>query len=88
MKQSIGLLEKKLSAVKRQITNIGDIRPGSVSEQYNVCGNQACRCKADPPQKHGPYYKLTYTRKGKSNCRFVKAQDLAMVEEQIKNYKH
>ncbi|MGC9328602.1 MAG: DUF6788 family protein [Candidatus Hinthialibacter sp.] len=29
------------------------MRPGALSQQYNVCGNPRCRCK-DPqhPQKH------------------------------------
>lgn len=87
MKPTIATLEKKLITIKRKIAEIGDIRPGSLSEQYNVCGNPSCRCKANPPQKHGPYFKLTATRKGKSTCRFVKEWELSIIEDQIKNFK-
>lgn len=56
--------------------------------QYNVCGNPTCRCK-DPknPQKHGPYYQLSYTHKGKSTTEFVKANNVPEVRQQIQNYR-
>lgn len=63
-----------------------ELRPGSLSQQYNVCGNPNCRCKASPPQRHGPYYQLNYTRKGKGGTRFVKREDLVLVKRQIANY--
>jgi hypothetical protein len=45
-----------------------------------------CKCKADPPVKHGPYYQVSYTRKGKSSTKFVKKEDLPEVRKQLKNY--
>ena len=65
---------------------LGDLRPGSLSTQYNVCGSPGCKCKADPPVKHGPYYQVSYTRKGKSSTKFVKKEDLPEVRKQLKNY--
>ena len=63
------------------------MRPGSLSTQYNVCGKAGCRCKATPPVKHGPYYQVSYTRKGKSSSKFVKKEeDLAEVRRQLRNY--
>ena len=53
---------------------MGDLRPGSLSTQYKVCGSPGCRCKATPPIKHGPYYQVSYTRKGKSSSKFVKKE--------------
>lgn len=63
------------------------MRPGSISEQYNVCGKPNCRCK-DPrkPQKHGPYYQLSYTHLGKSTTEFVKREMLQEVQQQLANY--
>lgn len=54
--------------------------------QYNICGRAGCRCKATPPEKHGPYYQISYTRKGKSSSKFVKKEDLPAVRRQLKNY--
>lgn len=79
-------LERQIEKTKKALVALGDMRPGSLSKQYNVCGKPGCRCKADPPKKHGPYYQVSFTRKGKSGSKFVKMQDLPEVRKQIKNY--
>ena len=45
----------------RPIAALGPPLPGSLVERRTTCGNQGCRCHADPPQLHGPY--LTLNRK-------------------------
>ena len=79
-------LQRQIEKVKRDLAALGDLRPGSLSTQYNVCGSPGCRCKATPPVKHGPYYQVSYTRKGKSSSKFVKKEDLPAVRKQLKNY--
>jgi hypothetical protein len=79
-------LERQIERVKRDLAALGDLRPGSLSTQYNVCGTPGCRCKADPPQKHGPYYQVSFSRKGKSSTKFVKKEDLPAIRKQLKNY--
>ena len=79
-------LERQIEKTKLELSAIGDMRPGSLSTQYNVCGKAGCRCKATPPVKHGPYYQVSYTRKGKSSSKFVKKEDLPAVRKQLKNY--
>jgi len=80
------VLERRIERIKRELQGLGDLRPGSLSEQYNVCGVEGCRCKASPPQKHGPYYQLSFTRKGKATSRFVRRDEVAMVRRQIQSY--
>lgn len=79
-------LEAQIEKLKQAIVRLGDLRPGKLSQQYNVCGKADCRCKADPPQKHGPYYQLSFTRNGKSSTQFVRKEDLAVVRHQLRNY--
>ena len=55
-------LQREIERIKKELAELGDLRPGSLSKQYNVCGKPACRCKASPPVKHGPYYQVSYTR--------------------------
>jgi len=71
-------IARKIEQLKRQLAQLGPKHPGSLSAQYNVCGKPSCRCK-DPkePQKHGPYYQLSFTWRGKSRTRFVRAERLA-----------
>jgi uncharacterized protein DUF6788 len=79
-------LEARIETVSQAIIRLGDLRPGKLSQQYNVCGKADCRCKADPPQKHGPYYQVSFTRSGKSSTQFVRKEDLAAVRQQLRNY--
>ena len=78
-------LQRQIDKLKRELAGIGDLRPGSLSTQYNVCGSPGCRCKASPPVKHGPYYQVSYTRKGKSSAKFIKKEDLPEVRKQLKS---
>jgi hypothetical protein len=80
------LLLRQIERVKGQLAALGDLRPGSLSTQYNVCGTPGCRCKATPPKKHGPYYQVSFTRKGKSSSKFVRREDLAAIRRELKNY--
>lgn len=84
--RQVKTLEKQIEKIKMEMSAIGDMRPGSLSTQYNVCGKAGCRCKATSPVKHGPYYQVSYTRKGKSSSKFVKKEDLPAVRKQLKNY--
>jgi hypothetical protein len=81
-------LEARIAHVKQELSSLGaDLQPGILTQQYNVCGKATCRCKANPPQRHGPYYQLSFTRKGKSTTQFVKPEDLRLVRQQVRNYR-
>jgi hypothetical protein len=79
-------IEKRIAAIKTALTALGPLHPGSITRQYNVCGNPTCRCKADPAHRHGPYYQLSYAHRRKSTSRFVREAELVEVEEQLRNY--
>ena len=86
METRIQTLERRIAKITTQLAQLGDLRFGSLSEQYNVCGRAGCRCKASPPIKHGPYHQLSFTRNGKSSTRFVRRGELRTVKEQMRNY--
>ena len=79
--------ERKVQRLKERIARLGPVLPGSISEQWNVCGTPGCKCK-DPnhPVKHGPYYQLSFTIGGKSSTMFIKKKDLAEVRRRLKRY--
>lgn len=86
---SLDRLEKEIAAVKQQLLALGPMHPGSVSRQYQVCGNPNCRCMDKKrPQRHGPYYKLAYVHSGKPVCRFVRADCVQKVKQRLATYKH
>ena len=79
-------LRREIERVKRQLMGLDGFRPGSLSQQYNVCGKPGCRCKASPPQRHGPYHQLSYTRKGRSGTKFVRRAQMKRIRRELKNY--
>ncbi len=80
--------QARIKEIQKLLAAMGEMRPGSLSKQYNVCGSPSCRCK-DPkdPKKHGPYYQLSYSHKGKSTTEFVKKENVSEVKQQIENFR-
>ena len=87
MTHSIASIEARIHQIQKELAELGDFRVGSLSEQFNVCGTPNCKCKADPPEKHGPYYRLNFTRKGKGHTRSVRIADVPAVKQQVNNYR-
>jgi len=79
-------LDAKIAKIKAALAALGDLRPGTLSQQYNVCGKPACRCKARPPRKHGPYYQVSFTWQGKSQSQFVRRADVPAMRVQLRTY--
>ena len=52
--------------LKQQLVTLGLVRPGSLVRRYMPCGKPGCRCMAEPPILHGPYYQWTYRLRGKT----------------------
>jgi len=81
-------LQQRIGNIQAELTALGPIHPGSLSEQYNVCGTPGCRCKdSKRPRKHGPYYQLSYTWRSKSTTRFVRPARVATLRQKIENYR-
>ena len=53
--------QRRREVLTEEIARIGRVLPGSITDRFTRCGNPACRCRAQPPQLHGPY--PTWTRK-------------------------
>lgn len=86
--QSEKILLARIEKIKYEIADLGEMRNGSLREQYNVCGNPKCRCKDKKnPQKHGPYYQLSYTHRKKNTSEFVNRDNVEHVRLQLDNFK-
>jgi len=85
---SLTQIQRRIVQLQRQLLELGPLHPGSISDQYNICGTPGCRCK-DPqdPRKHGPYYQLSYTWRGKSSTRFLRPEQVEEMRQKVANYK-
>jgi len=86
--KNITTLEKEISSIKNKLMSLGDMHPGSMTEQYNICGTPGCKCKdKHNPKKHGPYYQLSFVHNKKNSSRFVKQELVNETRHQLANYK-
>ena len=79
--------ELQVQRIKKKLVELGPFLPGSIREQWNVCGKKSCQCKdPDEPIKHGPYYQLSFSVAGKSSTMFIKKENLAEAKRRVQRY--
>ena len=52
---------------------------------FTRCATPGCRCHADPPQPHGPYYQWTTKIDGKTVTRRLNPHEATLYQEWIDN---
>ena len=77
--------EHRYRQLAEQLAEIGLISSGSVTRRYTRCGTAGCRCHADPPQPHGPYYQWTTKINGKTTTRRLTDREAKLYKEWITN---
>lgn len=81
-------VQTKVQQLKQKLLDLGPVLPGSISEQWNICGTQGCRCKdRNNPKKHGPYYQLSFSIGGRSSSMFIKKEDMAEASKRVRRHK-
>lgn len=68
--------EKKIRALCARITELGMMRPGTLTVQYR-----------NPKERKTPFHQLSYTHKGKSRSEYVRPESLAAIREEVDAYK-
>ena len=59
-------LEARREDILRQISRLGDMRKGSITEAFRPCGKPTCCCAGRDHPGHGPYYAFTTKEGGKT----------------------
>jgi hypothetical protein len=78
-------LQRRYRTLLEQIRDLGFIASGSLIERYTACTAAGCRCHADPPQRHGPYYQYSRKVAGKTVTARLTAEQARHYQEQIAN---
>jgi len=76
MSQSLNQLEERMERIKREMMDLGPMRPGSVSRQFR-----------DPKTKQRPFYQISYTYKGRGRSEYVRPENLAALRRETANFK-
>ena len=69
-------IEKRIEKIKALLSNIGEMRPGSLSPRYN-----------GKDKTNGPYQQLSYTHETKSRTQYIRSEYVDEIREQVKSYK-
>jgi hypothetical protein len=69
-------LFEQIERVKKQLQDLGPMRPGSVSRQYR-----------DPKEKRRPFYQISYTHRMKSRSEYLRPENLAAIKQETANFK-
>lgn len=77
--------EQRYRELAAQLASIGMIHSGSVTRRYTRCATPGCKCNADPPQPHGPYYQWTAKINGKTVTRRLTETEAQLYQEWIAN---
>lgn len=84
-KQQLAAYERRYRELAAQLADIGYIAAGSLALRHNRCGKPNCRCHADPPQLHGPYWQWTAKADGKTVNRRLTQAEAELYQEWIAN---
>ena len=76
MSTVIAKLEERIARTKRSLSELGPMRPGSVSRQYK-----------DPKERKRPFWQLSYTHRMRSRTEYVRPENLAAIREETVNFR-
>lgn len=83
--QRLATLRSRYRALAAQVADVGYIAAGSITHRYTRCSNLNCRCRADPPRMHGPYWQWTAKVDGKTVTRRLSQSEAELYQEWIDN---
>lgn len=66
-----------------QIAEAKPMRRGSVSERYVKCNRAGCPCADRAEARHGPYFSVSRVVKGKTQSRWLDADQATLVRAQV-----
>lgn len=66
--------QRRRARITAELAELGFCLPGTLTERRTRCSSPGCRCRAEPPVLHGPYYSWTRKIGGKTVTRTLNAE--------------
>lgn len=83
--QRLAAYDDRYRRLAAQLAEIGPISAGTLTRRYTRCTSPGCKCNADPPRPHGPYWQLTRKIDGKTVTRRLTPAQAKLYREWIAN---
>jgi hypothetical protein len=85
IEQRLAGYQRRYRELAAELADLGYIAAGSITQRSTRCGTPSCRCHADPPRLHGPYWQWTAKVNGKTVTRRLSQTDAKLYHEWISN---
>jgi hypothetical protein len=85
--RGLGIGQRQVAVDFRRLADLPFALPGTVADRMTRCGYPGCRCRADPPQPHGPYHQWTRKKNGRTATRILTDDQLADYAPWFDNHK-
>lgn len=80
-------LEAKRTGLLKALSQVGDMRSGSLSLRYQKCGKHPCVCHEPGHPGHGPIYSFSSLVEGKTRIRnYKEGPALKKLLLEVENY--
>jgi hypothetical protein len=79
--------QDRAAGIAAELASLGLALPGTLIERHTRCGKPGCRCHADPPVLHGPYWQWTRKVAGKTVTRLVSDEQLDDYRQWLDNHR-
>lgn len=79
--------QARAAGIAAELASLGLALPGTLIQRHVRCGRPGCRCHADPPVLHGPYWQWTRKTGGKTITRLVSDDQLDDYRQWLGNHR-
>jgi hypothetical protein len=80
-------LQRERSKLQLALSQMDDLRPGSLVDRFRRCGKPTCHCAKPDSPGHGPSYSLTREVGGKTVTKIIPPSAVEQTKRQIDEYK-
>ena len=84
-REELATYQDRYRQLAQRIGEVGFISAGSLTSRYTKCATASCRCRAEPPQPHGPYWQWTAKIDGKTITRRLSPTEADLYQQWIDN---
>ena len=79
--------QDRAAGIAAELASLGLALPGTLIQRHVRCGKPGCRCHADPPVLHGPYWQWTRKLGGKTITRLVPDDQIDDYRQWLDNHR-
>jgi len=79
-------LSKEKQKLLKQLPSLGEILRGTFIKCYLKCIRPNCRCHKDKKYRHGPYYRVSYGKKGRIHHIYIPLNMINVAKSWTDNY--